>query len=155
MLRSLYIILYNSIMNRADYNKLKKQVEERYQKALKLAEKQRNEGLEAIEKVWRMLHDIEETLAPFTEKTEKFSDKIKKSYGSLTAAVKQALETVDTKFTKNDILLVMRQTSPEIAKSVNQGSLAGCLMRFVRQGIIQIHKRGKGSTPTVYKKVDT
>lgn len=142
-------------MNKTDYKNLKKQVEDKYQRAIRIAEQQRKEGLEAIEHVWRMLHDIEETLAPFTEKTEKLSPKTKKDYGSLTKAVKQALETVDTKFTKNDILLVMRQTSPEIAKSVNQGSLAGCLMRFVKQDIIQIKKRGKGSTPTVYKKVDT
>lgn len=138
-------------MNKTDYNNLKKQVEEKYQKALKIAEKQRKEGLEAIEHVWSMLHDIDE-IAP--EKMEQPSEKTKKSYGSLTTAVKKALETVDAKFTKNDIILVMRQNSPEIAKSVNQGSLAGCLMRLEKQGIIQIKKRGKGSTPTVFKKID-
>lgn len=142
-------------MNKTDYNNLKNQVEEKYQKALKLAEKQRKEGLDAIERIWSILQNIEETLVPFAEKMEQPSDKTKKSYGSLTTAVKRALENVATKFTKNDIILVMRQTSPEIAKSVNQGSLAGCLMRFVEQGIIQIHKRGKGSTPTVYKKIDS
>lgn len=139
-------------MNKTDYKNLKKQVEEKYQKSLELAEKQRKEGLKAIEQVWSMLHDIEENLAP--EKMEQPSDKTKKSYGSLTAAVKQALENVDAKFTKNEIILVMRQNSPEIAKSVNQGSLAGCLMRMEKQGIIQIKKRGKGSTPTVFKKID-
>ena len=143
-------------MDKSDYNKLKKQVEEQYQKSLKLAEKQRKEGLEAIELIWSLLHNIEETLAPFEKKIERLSSlKTKKSYGSLTNAVKQALEHVKVKFTKNDIILVMQQTSPEIAKSVNQGSLAGCLMRFVKQGIIKIHKRGKGSHPTFYKKIDT
>ncbi|MHC4171613.1 MAG: hypothetical protein ACYTBX_19945 [Planctomycetota bacterium] len=144
-------------MNKAEYKNLKRQVEEKYQKSLKLAEKQRNEGLEAIELVWSLLHNIEETLAPFTftEKTEKLSPKTKEKYGSLTAAIKEALEHVKVKFNKNDIMLVLKQTKPELAKSINQGSLAGCLMRYVKHDIIKIHKRGKGSTPTVYKKVDT
>ncbi len=144
-------------MVKIDYNNLKQQVEEQYQKTLIIAEKRRKEAIKAIEQVLILIQDLDlEEPASTDEKVERLFPKTNKSsYGSLTAAVKQALKHVKAKFTKNDIMLVITQTDREFAKSINQGSLAGCLMRFVKQGIIKIHKRGKGSHPTIYKKMKT
>jgi glycerol-3-phosphate cytidylyltransferase-like family protein len=138
-------------MDIRQYNNLKKQAEDKYQKTIILAEKQRKEGLEAIERVWDMLNENqEETTA---EKAVQVLPKAKKDYGSLTKAVKKALKLVSEKFTKRDIILVLPQISPEIATSIKPASLNGCLVRLEKQGIIKTAKSGSGSIPTVYKKI--
>lgn len=139
-------------MDIRQYNNLKKQAEDKYQKAVKLAEKQRKEGLEAIERVWDMLNENQEEST--AEKAVQVLPKAKKPYGSLTTAIKKALELVPEKFTKRDIFLVLPQVSPEIAKSIKPISLTGCLIRLEKQGVIKPIKRGVGSIPTIYKKTD-
>ena len=140
-------------MDIKEYNNLKKQVEDKYQESIILAEKQRKEGLEAIERVWDMLKETQRI--PIVEISEHAQTKGKISYGSFTTTIKKAVELVPMKFTKKDIRLVLPQISTEIAHSFKDGTLTGCLIRLEKQGVIKPIKRGVGSIPTIYKKIDS
>ena len=139
-------------MDTKDYNKLKQQVEGKYQETVLLAEKERKDGLDAIERVWNLLKETEQI--PIVEIRDQAKEKV--SYGDLTAAVQKAVAIVSKKrFTKNDIKLVLPQVSAEIANSCKDASLAGCLKRLQRRHIIEKIKAGKGRAPSIYKVVST
>jgi len=138
-------------MDNKEYNKLKEQVEQKYQKAVCEAEKRRNEGLEAIERVWDLLKEAQE--APPVKVVDRAKTKEKLSYGSFIGAIKEAIKLVPAKFTKKDIKLVLPQVSKEIADSCKDASLTGCLIRLEKQGIIKKIKGGRGSSPSLYQKM--
>ena len=139
-------------MNKTDYNKLKKQVEDKYQETLRLAEKERKDGLEAIDRVWELLKEAQQI--PNGEKDNRIQTNNKTKYGSFTIAIKEAIRRVPTKrFTKKDIRVVLPQVDMEIAASCKDASLTGCLIRLEKKGIIEKIKAGKGSSPSLYKKV--
>ena len=139
-------------MNKTDYNKLKKQVEDKYQETLCLAEKKKKEGLEAIDRVWELLKEAQQTLNGENDNHTQTNNKTK--YGAFTVAVKEAIELIPAKrFTKKDIRVVLPRVDMEIAASCKDASLTGCLIRLEKKGIIEKIKTGKGSSPSLYKKV--
>ena len=69
------------------------------------------------------------------------------TYGSLTADVKQLINEMPKRFTKNDII---RKLSRDVASN----SLDGCLRRLQRQGLIVTVKKGVGRRPNKYQKVN-
>lgn len=74
-------------MKTSDYKKLKKEVEERYEKGVQRAEKERVEVLAAIEKVWRMMK-------PNYGKTPSVSSSSSSSSVSLAGTVRKCLDLV-------------------------------------------------------------
>lgn len=132
-------------MNSNDYKKLKQRIEEKYQETIALAERERMEGLAAIDKVWKMLH-----------KTRKRSVSRKKGdspeYGSLKETVVKSLDFVPKSFTKNHVKLAMKQVNSELAEKCNPNSLSGCLIRLEGDGVIIKVTKGKGSKPSEYVK---
>lgn len=131
------------------YKKLKEQVERRYQESLKLAEKQRIARLEALDDLLEISQEKEPM--PAAKRPTPARPKLKR-YGGLTDTVKKALALVPRKFTKQDIKLVWPQASSGPGQPFNLNSLAGCLIRLEKQGLISKIKRGSGSIPSQYKK---
>lgn len=135
-------------MEKHEYIQLKRQVEEKYQKAVSLAEKERSEGLKAIETVWNMLGDGETTSPDNHENNLNVPDgkmSSLKAYGSLTTNVKKALNNLPEVFDKNDILAFL-------GYEVNENSMSGCLYRLEHQRFIVKVEPGAGRRPTKYKK---
>lgn len=140
-------------MKAADYKKLKKQVEERYQQALEKAERDRVEALAAIEKVWKMLNPRRGRAAVLTVSSSTKSSS--SSYGSFVETVRKSLEYVPKRFTRKNVLTAMQEISSDIAKNCNPNSLSGCLYRLKKEGIIIEVKKGQGSAPAEYELVTT
>jgi DNA polymerase elongation subunit (family B) len=131
-------------MKMADYKRLKKEVDEKYQKAIEKAEKDRIEAIAAIEKVWRMFH-------PRRSRATNNMNSTPSHYGTLVDTVRKSLEYVPKRFTKKNVLTAMEQISNEVAKSCNPNSLSGCMHRLKKDGVIIEVKKGKGSMPTEYE----
>lgn len=134
-------------MTNEEYIKLKTQVQEQYNKAIFLADKQRTEGLKAIETVWNMLRN--NTHEPIT-KTHNInmslhSQSLEKIYGSLTVKVKDALknELVPQIFTQKDMMKAINYT--------NANSMSGCMVRLLKQDVIEKVEQGTGRAPSKYR----
>ncbi len=133
-------------MKAVDYKKLKKEAEEQYQRAIDMAEKDRLEAIAAIDKVWSMMN-------PRRRKTVTSTTPVSSQYGSLIETVRKSLQLVPHRFTKKNVLAAMNEISSDIAKTCNPNSLAGCLHRLKREGVIAQVKEGRGSTPAEYELV--
>ena len=138
------------INNEIEYKNLQKQIQEKYQKAFNRLEKQKEDDLAAIEKVWTLIQ--EKQVINSSVKTVNGSQR---NYGSLTTAVKYAVQKIEQRrFTKDDVLAEMNRLAPKIAENCNPSSLCGALSRLEKQGLIKRTRKGKGSTPNIYKKID-
>jgi hypothetical protein len=141
-------------MNNINFDELIKQVNEHYEETVRLAEKERDQNLEAIERIKALSKEIREMPKANVKITTRVQAKGKLSYGAFTDAVKEAIERLSVKkFTKKDIRVILPQVSMEIAASCKDTSLIGCLNRLEKQGHIKKIKNGKGSSPNVYRKV--
>lgn len=142
-------------MDNKQYRDLKRKAQERYQKAIEMADKQRIEELTAIETVWRMEHPSRK--ANNTESTflSNHTTSKRNKYGSLAKAVLEALEYVPETFTKNQVKIAMERIAPDIAANCKDSSLTGRLIRLVKEGEIEQAKAGKGSQPSEYRKKTT
>ena len=138
-------------MNISEYNNLKKQANNKYQESIILAEKERFETLKAIDQIW---DSLQESRAESSNSNPQISVKAITShktkptiYGELTRSVINTLDEITKNFTKNHI-------KSALGKSVycSDSSLSGCLIRLQKKGLIEITKRGKGSTPTKYRR---
>ncbi len=142
-------------MEQNEYKQLKEQVEQKYQNAILMAETERNEAIQAIEIVWRMLKgDTTEVARPDSEplfKSTRRATKQVNGYGSLTSTVKHLIDTMPKRFTKNDI---RKALSKELDRDIAYNSLDGCVRRLKKQGLIKIVLKGKGRRPNKYSKVD-
>jgi len=135
-------------MDKKEYENLKWQVEEKYKTDVQSAEKQRHEALIAIDMVRNMIRENQaiDTMTKAIIETQK-------TYGSLAAAVRDALEEVPNRFTKDDILRAIRNSDPVLAENLRQSSLSGTLIHLVAKNVIKKHRKGKGSSPTIYMKM--
>ena len=132
-------------MKMTEYRKLKKEVESRYQQALDRAENDRMEALAAIDTVWNITN-------PRRQKTTDGAVSVPSQYGSLVETVRKAIDLVPRHFTKNHVIAAMKQIAPDMAKTLNPNSLAGCIHRLNKEGAIVQVKKGKGSSPAEYEK---
>jgi len=136
-------------MKKKDYSQLKKQIEEQYKQAVALAEKQRIEGLAAIDTVWKMFHaprkrrDIAESQQP----TESVNGP-QRVYGVLIDTVKKSLNFVPEEFTCRQMIIAMKQISDN---TFNYSSVSTRLKRMAKEGAIEIIKQGHGKSPTIYR----
>jgi hypothetical protein len=154
-------------MKTTEYKQLQKQVEGKYKKAVETAQKQRIEALAAIDTVWSISHKLRKRQykkstkpkADLSSTIDTTGDKINErrpnSYGSLIKAVTKALDYVPRNFTKNHVKMALMQVSSEIAHNCKDSSLTGCLIRLEKKGIFKRTRKGKGSAPSKYKKIDT
>jgi len=132
-------------MKALDYKKLKKDVEDRYNKALQKAENERVEALAAIEKVWKM------TKPNYGKSSSGTTSSTSTGYGLLAKTVRESLKLVPQTFTKTNILTAMQKISSDVANKCNSNSLSGCLHRLKNEGVIIVVKEGKGSAPAEYQ----
>ena len=139
-------------MKASDYKKLKKAVEERYNKALEKAENEHVEALAAIEKVWKM---TKPNYGKPSSNLFSSSSSSSPSYGSLAGTVRKALDLVPQTFTKKTILTAMQQISSDMANNCNPNSLSGCLHRLKKEGVIEVVEQGRGSSPSIYRKIES
>jgi hypothetical protein len=134
-------------MTKTEYEKLKEQAEQAYNAAILKAKKERDDRLNALKTVWKMIEANlpEYAQRPPSQNTVTLENgQEQKEYGLLTNKIKDALSQVPETFTRNDIL--------KIVGTANENSLAGCFKRLERQGLIQKIEQGQGRTPSKYKK---
>lgn len=142
-------------MKSTDYKQLKKQIEEQYQKAIALADKERMDGLAAIDTVWKMLHvprrkHNKEIISPEGPETPIATvQMLPIIYGTLIDTLKKSLPLVPPeKFVCQNALDAMEKLT---GIKFNHGSVANCLKKLVKDGIIELIKQGHGKTPSEYK----
>lgn len=142
-------------MNEFEYNTFKEQIESKYQESLKPLKRERLEAIATLDKLWNMLHNPQTENTNNTSQTSIKSVSIQeinsKLYGSLTEAVKLSLYTIPKNFNKNHIKRALKKSTIDAVRNCNDSSLTGCLRRLQKQHIIEITRRGKGSTPTKYR----
>lgn len=142
-------------MKSEDYKQLKKQIEEQYKQAIALAEKQRIEGLAAIDTVWKMLHVPRrkrpakvESQQQTKSTTESLLPAPKRIYGVLVDTVKKSFAYVPETFICKQVLVAMKQIS---GHTFNYSSVSNCLKRLAEEDVIEIIKQGHGKSPSVYR----
>jgi hypothetical protein len=146
-------------MKAAEYNQLKKQIEEQYRKAIALAEKERLDGLAAVDTVWNILHiprqkhNKESVLSHSPETSENNTYIITEvphvKYGTLIETIKKSILLVPPeKFTCKNVVNAMEKVS---GRKFNYSSVANSLKRMVKENILTITKQGHGKVPTIYR----
>lgn len=123
-------------MDRAEYDRLKQEIEARYQRSIGEAEAERKEGLKSVETVWLLSQKIQ---AP-AEITE-----------SLTWAdmARQVFPKLQEPFTRIDVENAIRETF-EGAKPL-QNSLGGVMTRMCARNAIELVQAGAGPIPNKYR----
>jgi hypothetical protein len=139
-------------MKITQYNTLKEQIEQKYSKALHLAERQRSESLRAIETLWNSLQsdspkaDKESSnVVVVPPKNQELFTNQDKGYGNLTGQINAALKVIPEVFTKQDI--------ERITGKLNENTVGCYLWKLAKQGKIKIIEKGHGRTPNKYKKM--
>lgn len=148
-------------MKVGDYKQLKKQIEEQYKQAISLAEKQRVEGLAAIETVWKMLHPRRSNNQPIEpQQADSTTDSVSadgtppipistQPYGTLIENVKKAIQLVPETFTRKHIMLALKTLS---TVNFNDASVSNRLKRLAQEGVIMEVRKGQGRTPAEFKR---
>jgi hypothetical protein len=147
-------------MKSGDYKQLKKQIEEQYKQAISLAEKQRVEGLAAIETVWGMLHPRRNSNQPIgSQQVDSTTDSAIDDansppvsaipYGTLIETVKKAIELVPETFTRKHIMMALKTLS---TAKFNDASVSNRLKQLATKGVIMEVRKGQGRTPAEFKR---
>jgi hypothetical protein len=71
-----------------------------------------------------------------------------REYGAIANIVREVINVCPEKYTIRDISVL----SAKLNKPLSKLQIGTALNRFVRKGEIHIHRKGKGSKPTVYKR---
>jgi hypothetical protein len=71
-----------------------------------------------------------------------------REYGAIASLVLESIHICPEKYTIRDVSKVLES----INKPLSKLQIATALNRFAKRGQIFIHRRGKGSKPTIYKK---
>ena len=142
-------------MKKEDYNQLRRQVEGQYRQAIELAEKERIEGLAAIDVVWNMFHKprrkyrrtvgLQQSLKPANDSPLPAP---KRKYGVLIDTVKKSFAYVPETFTCKNVIMAMKQISND---TFNPSSVSNRLKRFAKEGVLEIINQGHGKSPSVYR----
>jgi hypothetical protein len=150
-------------MKTTEYKELKKQLEEQYKQAILLAEKQRIDGITAIETVWKMLHVPRRKRQATIESQQQAEHPMdsnslhvetppvvtKSNYGTLVDTVKKSLTLVPETFTSKQVVAAMQQIS---GIKFNNSSVSNRLKRLAQDGKIERIKQGHGKSPSEYKR---
>jgi hypothetical protein len=142
-------------MKSEDYKQLKKQIEERYTKAIELAAKQRIEALAAIDIVWNMLHvprqkrTKEVMQQPTVSGTKPLEFVSKPTYGSLIETVMKSLVLLPETFNCKQVISAMQQIS---GNTFNPSSVSNRLKRMAEEDVIEIIQQGHGKLPSIYRR---
>jgi hypothetical protein len=104
--------------------------------------------LEALDTVLSMLHntDTQKNIVPTKYTTIRIESSQAEGYGSLTRNVMRAINQLPEVWDKNNLISIIGK--------VDEGSLAGCLVRLVRKKFIEIVQKGSGRRPTTYRKIN-
>ncbi len=71
-----------------------------------------------------------------------------REYGAIANVVREVINVCPDKYTIRDISVL----SAKLNKPLSKLQIGTALNRFVRKGEIHIHRKGKGSKPTIYKR---
>ena len=107
-----------------------------------------NKDIEAIDTVLSILQntDVGTNTTSIQHPTVKIEQIQVEGYGSLTKNVKRSIDMLPEIWDKNDIIRIIGQ--------VDEGSLAGCFKRLIKQRYIEIVQKGSGRRPTTYRKIN-
>jgi len=120
-------------MNSKEYERLRRQIEDRYR-----------EDLQALERI----RELSNGTAPVREGSA--------SPDGLSEKVKEAVQGLsdDAVFSKRTLTVQIRQADPTIPQSV-QGAIGGILKRMFDAGEIKLYRRGKGKRASEYSKLNS
>lgn len=137
-------------MDEAEYKMLKRKAKEKHEATVKAADKQLEDDLTSLDKVWALAQEQQ-----IVDSAKLTVNGESSGYGSLTKIVKFSIQRIkQRRFNKNDILAEMNQIAPKMAENCSISSLSGVLKRLERQGFVRCAKKGTGSAPHIYKKVE-
>lgn len=132
-------------MNERDYIRLKKQINERYQR-----------DLEALERVWQMAQESN-GLVSISSSNRSYSsgDNVMRNEG-LTEAIRSALRTFDDPFTVHIVINRVSELFPDLAESVRQkpASVSSALKRLEKFREIEVIRVGSGKRPSEYRTIN-
>lgn len=74
---------------------------------------------------------------------------IEREYGAVAELVREGINLSPDKYTINHIFEILQK----LGKPLTKLQIATALTRFARRGHITVVKKGKGSRPTVYRKI--
>lgn len=142
-------------MDNNTYNNYREQIDRQYQKALKIAEKEQLEAIQGLDVLRKTLNKSQENINSNPQipiVSIPAQENRANSYGSLTDAVMVAFNDIPRNFNKNHLKRALNKSAINVVSNSGDSSLSGCLLRLRKKGIIEITRRGKGSTPTKYRK---
>ncbi len=140
-------------MKKSDCNQLKKQVQERYERAIAEAERQRQEGLKSIDEVYRLCHPSHKKYknnGHASETTNAADQSRSYGYGDLKDAVLEALDYMPPEFTCKSVLKEMKRMK---GIEFRYSSVGNRLKRLVKDGVLEIVRKGQGKAPTLFKRL--
>lgn len=73
---------------------------------------------------------------------------LQKEYGTVADMVREGIKHAPDKYTIRDVSNILQK----IGKPLTKLQIATALTRFARNSEIHVHRKGKGSRPTVFKK---
>jgi hypothetical protein len=135
-----------SKMNATDYNRIKADLEAKRERALAEVEKAQ-EALGALEVVWEAARDTSTAAANAngssrqTARTETMRD-----------MVMNVLESLSTVFESPLVWRGVFQRYHVEDTPNNRAQVSGTLVKLAEEGVIELVHRGKGATPSRYKK---
>lgn len=114
-------------MNEREYDKLRKQVRDEYEKKL-----------EALDLVYEMSKCGSGGVEPL-------------QMGELSKAVRSAVEKQSVPFTVRDVEVKIIESHPEHKSTLNRTSISSALKRLANDEVIVMKERGSGKRPTLYE----
>jgi CRP-like cAMP-binding protein len=132
-------------LNQRDYERLRKQIEDRYRR-----------DIEALERVWEMAAAGSNGQKEPTNGRAPSGTQNHRIEG-LTDAIRKVLITIDGTFTLRDIMARLSATDSIIGESIKDkpASVSSALKRLESEGEISVVRKGTGKRPSEYRVGDT
>jgi hypothetical protein len=129
------------ILNRRDYERLRKQIEDRYRR-----------DIEALDRVWEMANGASGTQKEASEARASSSTQSPRVEG-LTDAIRKALATITGTFTLRDIMAKVMEVDPVVGEAIQDkpASVSSALKRLEGDDEISVVRKGSGKRPSEYR----
>jgi hypothetical protein len=128
-------------LNRRDYDRLKKQIEDRYRR-----------DIEALERVWEMANGGAGAQRESPEGRAATSTQHTRVEG-LTDAIRKVLATITGTFTIRDIMARVIEIDQAVGEAIQDkpASVSSALKRLESEGEISVVRKGSGKRPSEYR----
>lgn len=153
-------------MERSEYSQLKQIAEAKYKKA----QTEYRNDMQALKRVWQLSNNIvadkpteptavQESLytVPNEDASSQPTFNLDSPLGlrtkGLRSAIKTVLSNLPNLFTRNDILIALKEDYPELYRTMNQNSVRNTLYALLKDNEIRVETEAQGTKPAVYSKI--